>query len=306
MVLRRWRSQRDQAHDRRQEAAAEVHAQADVDDESLIEIEVVGESHRQHALEQIAGGKDESGKQLRVGVTLRAEPSNEYDRNAVRVECYGQLLGYVARRVASILSGPIQAHCGGALEARGLIVGGWRHRDSEGHFGIRVWVTDRDASRLGLAPHVLDPSRRAPRMAWPELPAAGPDERRISPTAADLEAQRWGRQVTVTCEEHYQPVIEAAMPAGWEDDRSWLLLVELVMAECNPHAKTPVPCIEVRLNGACIGFFTPAMTDRYRRAVVEAGAGGNRVTATAQASRGTKAGASVWDLKVFIVATEDT
>jgi hypothetical protein len=216
---------------------------------------VVGESHRQQALEQIAGAKDELGKQLVVGVTLRAEPSNEYDPNAVRVECYGQLLGYVARRVASMLSGPIQERCGGALEARGVIVGGWRTSDSEGHFGIRVWVTDRDAGRL---------------------------------------------------EEHYQPVIEAAMPAGWEEDRSWPLLVDLTMAECNPHVKTPAPCIEVRVNGACVGYFTPAMTDRHRRAVLEAGAGGDRVTATAQASRGTKAGASVWRLKVFLAATEDT
>ena len=32
-----------------------------------------------------------------VGTSLRCEPTNEYDANAVRVEVMGQLFGYVAR-----------------------------------------------------------------------------------------------------------------------------------------------------------------------------------------------------------------
>jgi hypothetical protein len=302
MVLRRWRSRQDQVAERRAQAASEVQADAEADGEGLLEIEVVGESHRQEALERIAGAKDEQGKQMSVGITLRAEPSNEYDRNAVRVECYGQLLGYVARDAASRLSAPIQDRCGGALEARGLIVGGWRDSRGEGHFGIRVWLTDRDAARLGLAPDVLDPSRGRPRMARPELLAPAPNERRLSPTTADLDAGRWGTQVTVTCEEHYQAVIVAAMPAGWEEARSWPLLVELAMADHNPHAKSAAPCVEVRIDGACVGYFTPAMTERHQKAVLEAGGRGDRVTATAEASRGTKAGTSLWRLKVTLAS----
>lgn len=303
-VLRRiLGSPKDRIAERREAAALETRAEAEADGESLLEIEVVGESHRQAELEQIAGGKEAFGKEVGVGVALRAEPSNSFDSNAIRVESMGQLLGYVPRDLASKLSRPIRDLCGGVLEARGLIVGGWRDGGSEGSFGIRVWITERDASRLGLTPGEVDPSLRPPSIAWPELPAAASNERRLSPTAADLAAERWGSQVTVTCEEHYQAVIVAAMPQGWDADRTWPVLVELAVADRNPHAKVAAPCVEVRIDGACVGFFTPAMAARHRAAVQQALSAGARVTATGQASRGTKGGAAIWRLKVTMAAS---
>ena len=98
----------------------------------------------------IAGPKGIDGKQLVVGVTLRCEPTNTYDCNAVRVEVMGQQVGYSARDEAAVLSPALLEHCGGAIEAHGLIVGGWKDGDDEGHYGIRVWLSTDDATRLAL------------------------------------------------------------------------------------------------------------------------------------------------------------
>ena len=62
----------------------------------------------------------------------------------------GQLTGHVSRGHAALLSPALQRSCAGALEAVGMIVGGWDDGDSEGHYGIRVWITQRDAQRLGV------------------------------------------------------------------------------------------------------------------------------------------------------------
>lgn len=66
----------------REQAAEQV--RAEVEDSDIVEVEVRGESHCQDALGAIAGPKEEDAKQLLVGVTLRCEPDNEFDANAVR------------------------------------------------------------------------------------------------------------------------------------------------------------------------------------------------------------------------------
>ena len=287
---------------RREMAAADIRQTAETVGERLIELKVVGESHRQGLLRDIAGPKAEMGKQMAVGATLRCEPTNPHDPNAVRVEVMGQLLGYVAREPAAVLSPRIQQACGGVLEARGLIVGGWDDGYTQGHYGIRVWITTTDASRLGVTPADIDPALRPAGSPWPALPPVAVNERRLSPSEADIAAQRYGSEVTVICEEHYQPAIVAAMPTGWEEEHSWPLLVELVLADRNPHSKHTTPCVEVRTNGQRVGFLTPAMTERHAPAIAAAAAGGTRVTATAQASWGTKAGAPLWRIKISMAS----
>lgn len=293
---------KDGRAEERELLVAEIRVEAQDADERLVEIDVVGESHRQEALASIAGPKEALGKHLPVGVALRCEPSNTYDANAIRVEVMGQLLGYVAREPASILSPNICRAAGGVIEARGLIVGGWDDGMSVGHYGIRVWLTERDCSRLSVPPADVDKSPPA-RQPWPVLPAVQPGERRLSPTDEDIAAERWASAVTVICEEHYQDALVAAMPANWKNDQTWPLLVDLVVTDCNPHSKQARPCVEVSNGGRRIGFFTPAMTDRYLSAISQACGGGSRATAAAQASKTTKAGAPLWRVKVQMVPT---
>lgn len=268
--------------------------------EQLVEVDVKGESYHQAELERVAGPKDAEGKQHLVGVTLRCEPENPHDSNAVRVEVMGLLVGHVPRDIAAILSEPMRRSFGGVVEARGMIVGGWKapERDrfgdrSEGSFGIRVWITTNDTDRLGVFPDDVDPSLAPP---WPTLPPVASGETRMGP-------HRDGRlsQVTVTYEEHYQDVILAARPVGWRD-RSWPLLVDLVPDVVNPHSARSEPCVCVRIGDAPVGYFTPAMSQRHQAAITAATRRGKRVTASATASLGTKAGETIWRLRVVMPA----
>jgi hypothetical protein len=124
------------------------HVEEDLD--ALVSIMVVGESFRQDALELVAGPKDEDGKRMVVGVTLRCEPENTHDPNAVRVEVMGQHVGYVKRGRAKQLH-PRIAKCGGATECMGMILGGWLRADGdEGHYGIRVWLRPSERRLLDM------------------------------------------------------------------------------------------------------------------------------------------------------------
>jgi hypothetical protein len=302
------RSQPNTSVSFREMATQELRAAADEDHAELVEIiEVVGESYRQEALARLAGRKDAEGKHKLVGAVLRCEPQNEHDANAIRVEVMGEHVGYVSRETATFLSPAMQRACGGALEARGLIVGGWKSesRDdhgrylevSEGSYGIRVWITQRDTERLGVRPDALDPGLRP---HWPEAPKPVHGEQRLSPTNADVEAGRYGSVATVTCEEHYQDAIEAAMPTGWDPERTWPLLVDLAVAASNPHTKQATPCIEVRSGDRTVGYLTPKMSARHMALMEACVKSGSRATATATASRRIKGGLTIWRIKVPI------
>ena len=206
----------------------------------------------------------------------------------------GQLVGYVARDQAGIVSTGMLHACGGVLEERGLIVGGWRDAESEGFYGIRVWLTRHDADRIGFGPQAIPDQHLLP---WPEIPRCRTDERRLSPSMTDLQAERWGSRVTVLGEEHYQRVIIGAMPAGWNRNHC-PTLVELGIAACNPHAKHPDPCVEVRVMEQTVGYFTLAMTDRYRSLVESAERDRLTPTALATIRRGVKGGAEIWRVQV--------
>ena len=125
----------------RQIVTDEVHEAVGADEGELIELEIVGESYTQDALAAIAGPKQPDGKRERVGVTLRCQPDNAYDANAIRVEVFGQLTGHVSR-----------AQRGAALACDAAFVR-WRGR---GRGDDRWWVAR--CQRHGL------PSRRCPKV----------------------------------------------------------------------------------------------------------------------------------------------
>lgn len=282
----------------------EAHAEAAERGDKLVELNIVGEAAYQGALARLAGPKDADGKHAAFGVTLRCEPANAYDRNAVRVEVMGQLLAYVARAQAALLCPRIAAACNGVIEARGMIVGGWNDGASEGHYGIRVWLTTRDTDRLGVVAADIDKSLR-PHLDLPTMPPVATGERRLSPQRAPAYTSQFGDEqvaygsgVTVVGEEHYQATILAAIPSGW-DTRACPLLVDLdVVADGNPHTKRATPCVGVRIGSERVGYFTSAMTERYRNVIESALAEGARATAVASAYQGTKGGTTFWRLKV--------
>jgi hypothetical protein len=270
----------------------------EIGDGDLFEIEVVGESHYQAELQRIAGPKEPGGKHHRCGVTLRCEPKNKYDKNAIGVEVMGMTMGYVARDTAARLSPAMQSRCGGAIEARGLIVGGWKDGVSEGHYGIRVLLTPADGVRLGIDPGDIEIRHfQDPTMFYPELPAPVSGEARLTPDAyrGDL---RPTSTVTVTHEEHYQSAIAATRPPNWPHGK-WFALVGLDLAT-DPDRRAGEECIRVHIDGETVGYLTPAMTKRHTAQVREAMDSGLHPAAVAEVRRDQHADPPTWQLMLRV------
>jgi len=66
----------------------------------LYEIEVVGESHYQRALEALCGGRTSDSADKKVQAHLVLEDDNKYDPQAVRVDIEGKTVGYLSRETA--------------------------------------------------------------------------------------------------------------------------------------------------------------------------------------------------------------
>jgi hypothetical protein len=103
--------------------------------------EVVGEVHRQDALDAICGGKCEDGHDLEVTAQLLLIEGNPYDPNAVGVFVNTQLVGYVPRDVAPHMRSEILRLSPDErpVTCDAKIVGGWDREDGdEGHYGIKL------------------------------------------------------------------------------------------------------------------------------------------------------------------------
>lgn len=104
-------------------------------------VEVVGESNYQDALEAACGGRQRHGVEHDCIATLRAEPENPYDPDAVRVELDGRLVGYLSRGAAKAFKPTADrlAAAGRVGTCHAQIVGGWdREHGDRGHFGINL------------------------------------------------------------------------------------------------------------------------------------------------------------------------
>lgn len=105
-------------------------------------LEVVGESFHQDELIAIArahgGGRLRDGIRVDILATLLADPSNQYDANAVGVWVDGRLVGHLSRHDAVIFQPVVmdltEAH--GYVVVRGEIVGGGMYDDGPGRLGV--------------------------------------------------------------------------------------------------------------------------------------------------------------------------
>jgi hypothetical protein len=110
-------------------------------DHGDFDIDIVGESHYQSALERIAGGKDRDSAELECTATIVLEDSNPHDGNAVRIDIAGQTVGYFPRDDAKTYR-CVLAKAGSpraTLTVPAMIVGGWkRGAANEGSFGVKL------------------------------------------------------------------------------------------------------------------------------------------------------------------------
>ena len=112
---------------------------ATIKGDGTFETEVVGESNYQDALWRTVSSAEasERGYRYRTSATLRSEPSNPYDRNAVQVLIDSRLVGYLSREDA-VEHRDLMASHGHSVDCPALIAGGFR--TPTGRASLGVWL----------------------------------------------------------------------------------------------------------------------------------------------------------------------
>lgn len=98
---------------------------------------IVGEASYQKNLIKIAGKKEETSKFYECSAKVVSEPTNKYDKNAVKVEINGLTVGYLSRAEAQRLVGKRIN-----ITVPAVINGGWDDGDSKGHYGVKLAINN--------------------------------------------------------------------------------------------------------------------------------------------------------------------
>ena len=113
--------------------------------EELVRVDIVGESHYQRELENLAGPKTEDGVSVWISADLVPEPDNPYDKSAVSVQIDGVTVGYLSRARAKAFHRMMTDHMTPGESLTGIdaeIRGGWRRPGGdEGTFGLTLYLS---------------------------------------------------------------------------------------------------------------------------------------------------------------------
>lgn len=103
--------------------------------------QVVGESHYQKAIMAQCGGHTREGVEHECIATVRPDPSNAFDPNAVEVLIGGRRVGFLSREEAPRMKEALSALGLSSATCDARITGGWRtNQYDEGHFGVRLAI----------------------------------------------------------------------------------------------------------------------------------------------------------------------
>ena len=98
---------------------------------------IVGEQSYQNNLKKIAGPKEEESKFFECYAKVSSEPFNQYDKNAVKVEINGLLVGYLSKSEAAKLAGKVVNK-----NVPVVIDGGWKDEESTGSYGVKLAINN--------------------------------------------------------------------------------------------------------------------------------------------------------------------
>jgi len=96
---------------------------------------IVGEQSYQNNLKKIAGPKEDKSKFFECYAKVSSEPFNQYDKNAVKVEINGLLVGYLSKGEAGKLAGKVINKTVPAV-----IDGGWKDEEGTGSYGVKLAI----------------------------------------------------------------------------------------------------------------------------------------------------------------------
>lgn len=99
--------------------------------------EIVGEQSYQDNLKRIAGEKQNVSKEYETRARVVSEPTNKFDKNAIKVEINGLTVGYIPKKDAATVSKQVK---GIDKIVPAVIVGGWKDEESEGSFGVKLSI----------------------------------------------------------------------------------------------------------------------------------------------------------------------
>ena len=88
-------------------------------------------------LKKIAGPKEEESKFFECYAKVSSEPFNQYDKNAVKVEINGLLVGYLSKSEAAKLAGKVVNK-----NVPAVIDGGWKDEESTGSYGVKLAINN--------------------------------------------------------------------------------------------------------------------------------------------------------------------
>lgn len=113
---------------------------------------IIGEAAFQENLLHIAGRKQEKATCMKLNAVIQAEPTNQFDAEAVRVQINGYTVGYFDRQTAMDFKTTLAARQIAPttkFKAGASIVGGWKDHKSEGDFSVYLDI-DTQQHRFGL------------------------------------------------------------------------------------------------------------------------------------------------------------
>lgn len=143
--------------------------------------QVAGESNYTQAIRNVIG---KQGGEKNMWVTLEREPSNKYDRNAIRVHIQGATVGYVPREETQELQGLLQA-----AERQNVVVMAW----------ARVWYSgDAGGDPYGSVQYDMGEAFQA----WPV---------NARPSEADSAVWPNGRRLKVSVSDDQKAVVQNAL-----------------------------------------------------------------------------------------------
>lgn len=114
-------------------------------------MEVVGESYYQNSFRKICGPHTRYGYDETYVATIKLDPRNRHDKNAVEVRIKGLKVGHLSRSQAKRVSSQMRQEGLSMARCDARVTGGWRtNQYDEGYFGVKLGMPEAGWIDFGI------------------------------------------------------------------------------------------------------------------------------------------------------------